>query len=302
MANYTPGFHHIDSIGRRQVLSSLEDNIKSFLDWSFVNIGGFINVNIPTSNIANSLLHKLKLATDPANTSNTIWESEKKDWIYETGVSYSGMQPIEISGIYLNNNFLVGPTGYQPYTYSLDYKNGRVVFDNPVNQNSDVEIEYSYRYVQSYTSSEMRGLEINNEVLSANKVQLPAILIEMTDRTSQKPWELGNSKNLFYQDILLHILANNATQRNNISNALMLQKDKGFYLYDIDQIIQNGVYWYNADGSINPNRLNYDTILNDPKYIFKKAFIQDATITEFNLISSSIYHNIVRWTVEIFPD
>lgn len=298
---YNAGFNHISSIGDRQILSSIEENLKSFLDWSFINIGGFINVNIPTNGISGTEYHKLNLAEDPANTTNTVWESAKKDWVYETGISYSGSTPVEISGVYLNNTFLPGPTGYGAYTYSLDYQNGRVVFDNPVNKSSNVEIEYSYRYIQTYKSSEQKGLEINDEVLSANRIELPAVLIEMTDRTDQKPFELGNSRNTFFQDVLFHVLARNATHRNNISNALLLQKDKHFYLYDIDNVVRNGVYPFDYKGHINNNRINYDLLFRDNQYIDKKAYVKNATITEFNTISSTIYHNIVRWTIEIFP-
>ena len=298
---YNAGFKHVSSIGDRQPLSSLEENLKSFLDWSFVNIGAFINVNIPTSGIGGTQYHKLKLATDPSNNTNTVWEAEKKDWIHETGISFDGLSPTEISGVYLNGTFLNGPSGYGSYTYSLDYKNGRVIFDNPVNQNSDVELEYSYRHIQTYKSSEQKSLEISEDVLASNSVELPAVFIEMTDRTDQKPFELGNSRNTFFQDVLFHVLARNATQRNNIANALLLQKDRHFYLYDIDNVVRNGVYPFDYKGNINNNRINYDLLFKDTQYIDRKAFIKNATITEFNIISNTIYHNIVRWTIEIFP-
>lgn len=301
LSDYNAGFKNIESIGKRQPLSSLEDNLKSLLDWSFVNIGGFINITIPTTSIQNTSYHKLKLADDPNYKANTVWQADKKDWIYETGISYDGSSPIEISGIYLNNSFLIGPTGYGAYTYSLDYQNGRVIFDNPVNKNSDIQIEYSYRYIQTYKSSENHMLEINEEILSSHKVELPAILIEMTDRTDQKPFELGNSRNIFFQDVLLHVMAKTSVQRNNISNALLLQKDKFFNLYDIDKIIENGVYPFDYKGSINNSRLNYDLLVKNNDYIYRKACIKNAMITEFNLISDTIYHNIVRWTIEIFP-
>lgn len=299
---YSSGFKNVESIGKRYTLSNLEDNIKSFLDWSFINIGGFINVEISTSGLDNTQYHQLNLVEDPSNTNYTVWEAAKKDWVYETGIDYAGSSPIEISGVYLNDNFLVGPTGYGNYTYSLDYKNGRVLFDNPVNKTSKVELEYSYRHIQTYKSNETRILEINQESLSLNRVEPPAILIEMIERTSQKPWELGNSKNIFYQDILLHILARNPTERTNISNILMLQKDKFIYLYDLSKIIEDGVYPIDYKGSINSNRLNYNLLFKNPNYIDKKAFIKDSNITEFNLIGNDIYHNIVRWTIEIFPD
>lgn len=301
LSEYNAGFKNVHSIGDRHPLSAIEENLKSLLDWSFVNIGGFININIPTTDIQNSSLHKLSVVEDPSYSANTVWKTVKKDWIYETGILHDGSSPIQISGVYLNGTFLSGPNGYGAYTYSLDYPNGRVIFDNPVNKNSNIQMEYSYRYIQTYKSSDHRNLEINPEILSSHNIELPAILIEMTDRTDQKPFELGNSRNIIFQDVLLHIMAKNATQRNNIANTLLLQKDKFFHLYDINKIIENGVYPFDYKGSVNISRLNYDLLVQNNQYIQHKACIKNAMITEFNLIADTIYHSIVRWTIEIFP-
>ena len=81
--NYEPGFKSISSVGKRHTLSAIEDNIKDFLDWSFVNIGGFINVQIPTSGIAGASHHKLSLVSDPTFTGNKVWEAKRKEWVYE---------------------------------------------------------------------------------------------------------------------------------------------------------------------------------------------------------------------------
>lgn len=299
--SYNAGFKNVSSISQRGPISALEDNIKDFLDWSFVTIGGFINVNIPTESIAGVDHHKLTLVSDPAITGNRVWEAKRKEWVYETGVVFNGSEPIEISGVYLNNTFLEGPTGIPGYTYTLNYQDGRVLFDNPVNQNSDVEIEYSYRYVQTYKSQNDSGLEINPDVLAANRIDMPAVLIELTDRTVQKPFQLGDAKNTIFQDVLLHVVCSNPVERNNISNALLVQKDKYFHLYDINKVVESGVYPLDRNGSVNPNRLNYDEIVDFGDYIDKKAYIQNSVITEFNTVQNSIYHNIVRWTIEIFP-
>ena len=300
--NYEPGFKSVTSVGKRETLSAIEDNIKDFLDWSFVNIGGFINVQIPTSGISGASHHKLSLVTnDQTFTGNKVWEAKRKEWVYETGITFNGSQPIEISGVYLNNTFLVGPTGSGGYTYTLNYQDGRVLFDNPVNKNSDVEIEYSYRYVQTYKSSVDNGLEINPDVLAAHRIDMPAVLIEMTDRTIQQPYQIGDAENKIFQDVLLHVVCENPVERNNIANALLVQKDKMLHLYDINKVVQSGVYPLSRNGNINPDRLNYDKIVENREYLDKKAYIQNSAITEFNTVANSIYHNIVRWTIEIFP-
>ena len=35
-------FHNVGSATEKNVISIVEDNLKSFIDWSFVNIGGFV--------------------------------------------------------------------------------------------------------------------------------------------------------------------------------------------------------------------------------------------------------------------
>ncbi len=64
--------------------------------------------------------------------------------------------------------------------------------------------------------------------------------------------------------------------------------------------VKSVVYPLSRNGNINPNRLNYDKIVENTEYLDKKAYIQNSVITEFNTVANSIYHNIVRWTIEIF--
>ena len=86
-------FHHVNSIGEKNRISSLEDNLKDFMDWSFLQVGGFINVNIPTSGGKSSDFHTLVPVSEPSERSK-VWEAPRKDWVYESGVSYSSTSPI----------------------------------------------------------------------------------------------------------------------------------------------------------------------------------------------------------------
>lgn len=75
-------FHNVKSITEKHRSSILEDNLKSFLDWSFLEIGGFINVNIPTSGITGTVgFHSLQKANDNTIRGNRLWEAPRKDWV-----------------------------------------------------------------------------------------------------------------------------------------------------------------------------------------------------------------------------
>ncbi len=307
-------FHNVGGINESNNLSLLEDNIKGFLDWSFLHIGAFVNVDIPTSGINNSSnFHTLKPISDPTQKAK-IWEGIRKDWVYESGISYGGSSPNLISGIYLNDTFLPSPTGSGSYGYSVNYPLGRVVFNNNVASTSNVKLEYSYRFVQTYKANESYWWkEVQKEsynpanfkpsgdysITANHRVQLPAVIVETIPRTVLIPYELGTTKNIVIQDIFLHVFTENAVHRNNIMDILVAQKDKYFHLYDINNVVKSGVYPLNYNGSINNNGLNYPTLCESYKKYW--CTIKDSNIGELNTLSSRLYNGIVRWSMEIFP-
>jgi hypothetical protein len=309
-------FHHVYNIGDKGPVSLLEDNIKMFLDWSFLNIGGFVNIKIPTQNISSGNLYQLKLSTDPGLTANTSWESPRKDWVYETGVVHNSMSPINISGIYLNNTFLPAPTGSGAYGYKINYPLGKINFNNPVGAKSTVALEYSYRYVQVYKAHDtvwwqefqqqtynaaISKTTPNSNISSEHRIQTPLIVVELTDRTYLKPYQLGSSENIVYQDVLLHIFSETPTYRNSLVDMMLLQKEKNLHLIDTQKVVKNGVFSTNINGQFNPNSLNYDQLSYNAQYFTNRYNIKDAVLSETNTISPSLYSGIVRWTLEIFP-
>lgn len=305
-------FHNVSSITNKNRISLLEDNVKSFLDWSFLHIGGFVNVSIPTSGVAGGSFHILKSSEDPV-LKDKVWQSPRKDWIYESGIVYESGSPIAFSGLYLNNTFLPAPTGSGSYGYNVNYPLGQIVFNNSVSSKSTVTANYSYRYVQVYKSSDnFWWKEVQKEtynpsnfnkqdysITSVHRVQLPAIIVELIPRTIQIPHQLGTVDNIIIQDVFLHIYTENANQRNILVDILLHQKDKTVYLYDINDVIKNNKYSLNKFGNINPSGYNYPNIIqNFPSYW---CTIKDSTIGELNSLSSSLYNAIVRWSIEIFP-
>lgn len=305
-------FHNVSSITNKNRISLLEDNVKSFLDWSFLHIGGFVNVGIPTSGVAGGSFHILKSSEDPV-LKDKVWQSPRKDWIYESGIVYESGSPIAFSGVYLNNTFLPAPTGSGSYGYNINYPLGQIVFNNPVSSKSTVIANYSYRYVQVYKSSDnFWWKEVQKEtynpsnfnkqdysITSVHRVQLPAIIVELIPRTIQIPHQLGTVDNIIIQDVFLHIYTENANQRNILVDILLHQKDKTVYLYDVNDVIKNNRYSLNKFGNINPSGYNYPNIIqNFPSYW---CTIKDSTIGELNSLSSSLYNAIVRWSIEIFP-
>jgi hypothetical protein len=67
--NYQPNFQNVESLGQYLLYTQLEHNIKHFLDWGFLNIGGFVNINIVEKNTRRSILFKYNIIA------NLIWFS-----------------------------------------------------------------------------------------------------------------------------------------------------------------------------------------------------------------------------------
>jgi hypothetical protein len=309
-------FHHVRSITSKNRLSVLEDNLKSFLDWSFLNIGGFVNVSVPTSGLygGTSGFHNFKLSSDPTIQGNKLWEAPRKDWVYESGVSYNSSSPSIFSGLYLNNTFLPSPTGSGNYGYSINYKLGQVQFNNSVSPTSNVNGSYSYRLVQVYKSSDsLWWKEVQKEtyntanfkangdysITAVHRVQLPAIMIELAGNSILKPYQLGTTDNILTIDVFLHIFAPNASQRNSLTDILLAQKDKVLYLYDCDKAAKNQKYALNQYGSINPSGYSYNQLVDNFKYTW--CTIKDSSLSEINTLSTNLYNSLVRWSVEILP-
>ena len=95
--DYTRLNKFVSQIGETLLMSQIESNFKTYLDWGLLGIGGFSNVSIPTSGAYGGTFDRLRLVDDPSYTLGQVWEGPRKDWVWESGVEYS-TQPTELTG------------------------------------------------------------------------------------------------------------------------------------------------------------------------------------------------------------
>jgi len=310
-------FYGVNNIGESRLINQLEINMKSFLDWGFLYAGGFVNIHRPINNIHSNGLYKLYTVDDPNFKTGQMWQPARKDWVYETGVSDDYHQPIQISGIYVNNTFY-DPSTTGTYAYTLDYKNSRIIFNNRQSTSSNVQMSYSYRWVQVYNFADARWWQElqynpnNNETHQKTKdkgdftipahqrVQMPAVVIETVARGTSEPFRLGDKSQRISQDFLFHIIADNYTDRNNIIDILRLQEDKVLSFYDIDKVVKNNKYWLNFNGTLNPSRLQYDTLSNvGSSYHWNTCRLKNMVISEVESFNADLFEANIRVTAEI---
>lgn len=310
--SYRTGFQNVDKINQYLLNTQIEENYKEFLNWGFLNIGGFTNVSRPLSNINNLVqFHKLKHKQDPAYTDGQIWETFRKNWVYETGVMYDVTSPNNISGVYIDGYFAPAPTGDSTYGYSLNYDLGRVTFNTAISKTSDVQMDYSCKNVQILKSSEcyrefkrlqqlsFQSADPDPSITSNHKIQPPAIIVEPIETSSFTGYELGSLKYKVSQDILLHIFTENYSERNNIIDIIRLQKEKFVRLYNINLVLQNKVYSLDRNGSININRIQYNNLCQEEAYFWKPAYILEVSVINYDNLGSSLFYSSVRLTTEV---
>lgn len=311
---YNTEFKGIQNISEDLLLNILESNFKLFFDWSFLKIGAWFDATIPNSGTIYGNLNppsKLLLVDDPSYIDGQVWQGIRKDWVWESGVSYSGNIPINISGCYVNNAFVP----YEDSIFHVDYPQGRIVFDTAKPKTSNIQINYSYRYVQVYRSSdspwfnkiqypsldnsqsEIQQLSTGEWSIAGNqRIQLPAIVIESVPRSRSRPYELGNSSLWLEQDIVFYILAENKNDRNKLLDILRLQQDITMVLFNTNKLAQDNNYPLNYLGDKN-NQLNYPNIIS--QYFWKKCFIKNVELIEMDSITPNLFQGAARATVEI---
>lgn len=304
---------HVTNIGTSLLTSQIETNLKSYLDWGLLGVGSFSNVDIPTSGAFGGTFDKLRLVDDPSYIDGQVWESPRKDWVWETGVYY-GIQPTNISGVNVNGNFY--GTGDATYGHHYNYPLGRVVFDSAIPVNSNVQLEYSYRNVQTYIADQAPWWDEiqygsyrvddptlydvgsgNWQILSNNRVQLPAVVLEATSRRSFKPYELGTVSNFVYTDVLFHILSESRWWRNQLVDIISLEKDRTIWLYDNNQVASVTGYPLDHRGMRVSNPLMYPYLVDN--YRYKMARFFNMAVTEMESPNSRLHRATVRATLEI---
>jgi len=304
---------HVTNIGTTLLTSQIETNLKTYLDWGLLGVGSFSNVDIPTSGAFGGTFDKLRLVDDPSYADGQVWESARKDWIWETGVYYD-TQPTNISGVNINGSFY--GTGDATYGHHYNYPLGRVVFDSAIPVNSNVQLEYSYRNVQTYIADQAPWWDEiqygsyrvddstlydvgsgNWQILSNNRVQLPAVVLEATSRRSFRPYELGTVSNFVYTDVLFHILSESRWWRNQLVDVISLEKDRTIWLYDNNQVASVTGYPLDHRGMRVSNPLMYPYLVDN--YRYKMARFFNMAVTEMESPNSRLHRATVRATFEI---
>lgn len=308
-----------DSVFENTLANEIQDNIIEFLDWGLLQKGNYQNVTLGETGPNGEDYSKLRVSSNPNFPSGKAWEGFRQNWVWQSGVNYSpspitGTNIVKpgISGVYVNNAFYPS-TSSGTYAHSVDYYNGRIIFDNPIPASSVVKAEYSYKYINIIYANSLPWIkEIQYKTLdvppsfksqdkgdytipSENRIQLPAIAVELVPRRTMRGYQLGGGQ-FVDSDILFHCLAEDEYTRNKLVDIISLQNDKTIRLFDSNSIANSGDFPLNYMGIPVSGALTYPSLLL--KHPRGAARFKNASVQSMSLINSNFYIGIVRMTLE----
>lgn len=310
---FNPQFKSINSISEDLLLNILESNFKSFLDWSFLKIGGWLDAEASNNTLYGGWpTYKLIPVEDPSYTDGQVWQGFRKDWVYENSIVYNGTSPKTITSVTVNGSGIAYSSG----SYIINYPLGRIIFYNPISPSSTVYLDHSYRMVQTYRANDAPWFKLlqymsyntNNPdlqqvgegewAIGANhRVQMPCIVIESLSRSRSRPREIGSAGLILEQDIMFHIISDTKNDRNKLLDILRLQQDLNHWLYNTNDLAQDDNYPLDYNGDLKAGALTYPDILD--QYKWRKCWWKNVTLSEVSSPHHRLHQGSVRVTAEI---
>jgi len=311
-------FKGIKFVGRSSLETQIEQNLNFFLNWGFLGIGSFFNVDdFPESGVYGGTFNDLRLVNDPNYTDGQVWESPRSNWVWETGVHHS-TQPIEVSGAYVNNVFrTISETGQ--FNHYVNHPLGRIVFDTAIDTSSNVKVRYSYKWVNVIDSDNpwFKELQFGSlrpddthfnqkgsgawDQLANNRLQLPAVVIEAGGRRTFQGYQLGGGQ-WVRTDIFFHVFAEHKWERNQIVDTLSLQSDKTIFFFDVNAV-ENATGWpLDVNGSLETNANMYPDFVghpNDGGFRWGRARFNDTSVQSAGQINTHLFGGVVKTTIEV---
>jgi hypothetical protein len=262
--------------------SLLKLNYKLFIDTHMLREGCFMNISSGSQFYDGSDMSVLLPDGSAHETMygisyGQVWQSPFRQWIYESGVSMDGTNvqtpPIISSGLYIEGSFR---NSNDPiFGHTIDYINGRVIFNTPKSPSLKVFGEFSAREVRTgfehqfnqqfqegyleskYTTNPLTSMQLVYP--SGNAQPFPAIFIEIDGR-DMSAYELGNRSAIIQDQIKLHIWALDDLQRDNIVDILSSQWRKSLPLIDFNlaPLPLSGIY-----NTLSPAYVPYQNMLRN---------------------------------------
>lgn len=309
----------ITNFGDVQESTLVKTGFQTFLDWGLVDAGAYVNIKLQNNDVYGQNKSRLRAVNDPSYSNGQVWETFHRNLVWESGVNQT-TQPIKISGIYVGNSSVFYPSNTSgTYKHYVDYKNGRVVFNNAIPANSIVKMEYSYKSVYvtdasktdflkeiQYNSFQTGGVGYNTpnsgdwSQLGETRIQPLLISLDVVSRKPD-PYEIGSNAKIMKTEVIAHIIGQDSEMVDKLESILVFQKGKTFLTMDLNMMAQSGAFPLNYRGELNSNARTYPDLSKESSeggYRNRKAYIVESYNSNSQMISTSLYYKVVRLEVE----
>ena len=262
--------------------SLLKLNYKLFTDMTFLREGSFITIASGSQFYDGSDMSVLLPDSTAANTlfgvtNGQVWQSAFRQWVYESGVPLDGtnvsLPPVVASGLYIEGAFR--PTNDPTFGHTIDFTNGRIIFNTAKSQDlkvsaafsaREVRVDFEHAFNQQFNTGFLESKYTTNPLSSMQLVYpsgtaqpFPAIFIEV-DRREMVPYELGNRSAVITDEIKFHVWALDDLQRDNIVDILTSQWRKSLPIIDfnIAPLPLSGIY-----NTLSPEYISYQSLVKN---------------------------------------
>lgn len=232
-------------------------NYKLFVDMHFLREGAFLTIGSSGQQFYDGSDMSLFLPDTHGDdtlfgvSDGQVWQSPFREFVYESGVPIDGTNltapPVVMSGVVVEGAFR--PTDDPTYGHTIDFLNGRVIFDSPqpldmtvqgIFSVRDVRVAFEHQFNQQHRTGYLESKYTTNPLTSMQLVYpsgfaqpFPAVFIEV-DRRTFESYELGNRSQIIKDEIIFHIWALDDVQRDNIVDILTSQVRKVVPLIDFN--------------------------------------------------------------------
>lgn len=299
----------------------LENNLVSWLNHAFLNVGAFINVPTGGSLPYGGTHGKLRPVDQPGYADYQVYQGARKDWVFETtgSIEYSAGSPTQCTGVYVNGTFYATDTTTGTYAHRIEFPAGRVVFTNgAISSTADVRAAYAYRLVQvtkgdpddfkrfEYFSN--RADEANFLMFGSgtkdpswqNRIQMPCIAV-ILGKSKSEPYQMGTLQQWIFQSVTFQVYAENKFWRDQLMDILKNQNDKRIYMVDFNTVAASGQYPLTIYGAKNPSGLMYPDLVKFPDgggHAYGLLGFTDTRISARQKIHDNLFYGAVTAEME----
>ncbi len=295
------------------ISNSLEVNLKMYYDWAFLSqLGGWSEVSLPTNNIYGADFSRLRPVSDPNYTDGQVWETPRKDLVWESGVDYANRTGGVENPLAVGNPVVNGTPAASGYY--VNYQNGQVIFNSAISTSATVNMQHSYRSVQIYRADDapwwrqiqqrsfrpdssqfLQAGSGNWSMFGQNRIQLPAVIIEVVPRGTSNGWELGSDSLKQVRDILFNVVAETAIERNNLMDIFNAQVHRGIWLFNTNDVISEWPFDYR--GSLTGTK-TYPYFVSSSGYRWRTCDMHESYLSDVMELHPSLFMATVRTTME----